>query len=83
MSANLFESATQALPLYSHQYKSAWDASGVPYNCPIALRLEPSSSPLLTLAGGVLILTSDDLSQAGTHTATVTAFYDGITGAES
>jgi len=30
MSANLFESATQALPLYSHQYKSAWDASGVP-----------------------------------------------------
>jgi len=82
MNIDLFGTATQTLPTYSHQFKSTWDTSGVPYSCPIVYRLEAGSSPLVSLTGSTLTLTTDDPSQVGSHTATITAFFDGVAGGE-
>jgi len=82
MNIELFGTTTQTLPSYSHQYKSTWDASGIPYTCTIAYRLEPGSSPLVSLTGSTLKLTTNDPTQVGSHTATITAFFDGFAGGE-
>jgi len=82
MNIDLFGTATQILPSYSHQHKTSWDVSGVPYSCSIAYRLEAGSSPLVSLTGSTLTLTTNDPSKVGSHTATITAYFDGVAGGE-